>query len=123
MAFYSHLLNQYSAYSRSQGTLDPVHMLDTSKAQLACDKQCQEDRAFDECVRTCLAMESELSSTYAGFKQFVERLAEIDDMWRFWNAFVFRDCFAYIGLYVAIRGGLWNLRVASLRNVSLVHCI
>ena len=79
--------------------------------------------AFDECVRTCLAMESELSSTYAGFKQFVERLAEIDDMWRFWNAFVFRDCFAYIGLYVAIRGGLWNLRVASLRNVSLVHCI
>ena len=118
MAFYSHFLNQYSASCRSQGISNAVQMLDTIKSQLlACDKQCQEDRAFDEFARTCLAMESELSGTYAEFQQFVERLAKIDDVWRFWNAFVFRDCFAYIGLHIAIRGGLWNLRLASLKEI------
>ena len=38
--------------------------------------------------------------------------------WSFWFKFVFRDALAYVALYIAIRGGIWDLRTASLKLMA-----
>ena len=48
----------------------------------------------------------------------VEEMAVRDDTWRFWKQFVLVDCFSYIGLYLAIIGSNWNLRVSSLKQMA-----
>ena len=57
-------------------------------------------------------MESDYESMYKEFNTFIEGLCGLDDTWKFWHNFVFHDMLAYIGLYLAIRGGLWDLRMA-----------
>ena len=49
---------------------------------------------------------------------FVEQRAQSDDTWKFWKQFVFVDCYAYIGLYLSIRGSNWDLRVSSLKKMA-----
>ena len=62
-------------------------------------------------------MEYEHEAMYADFIAFVNDLASKDDTWKFWLGFVFHDCLAYAGLYLAIRGGAWSLRMASLKEM------
>ena len=51
------------------------------------------------------------------FKEFIKQQS-LQDTWKFWTQFVFNDCFSYVGLYLAIRGGNWNLRVSSLKQMA-----
>ena len=55
---------------------------------------------------------------YEKFRAFVQRLSEVDDIWAFWNQFVFQDCLAYVGLFLSIRCQNWKLRVASLKLMA-----
>ncbi len=42
----------------------------------------------------------------------------MDDTWRFWVQFVFKDAMAYISLFLAIRSGDWDLRLASIKQMA-----
>ena len=44
-------------------------------------------------------------------------LASKDDTCKFCINFLLHDCQAYVGLYIAIRGGMWTLRMASLKKM------
>ena len=50
------------------------------------------------------------------FVSFVKRCADGDDTWRF----VFCDALAYVGLFLAIRGGDWQLRMACMKLMAPV---
>ena len=61
---------------------------------------------------------------YEKFQAFIHRLSKIDDTWKFWEQFVFKDCLAYIGLFLSIRCCKWKLRVArSKANGPSIHSI
>ena len=51
----------------------------------------------------------------AAFKQFIQTMAASDDTWRFWIEFVFEDAMAYIMLFLAMRSGNWQLRMAAIK--------
>ena len=55
---------------------------------------------------------------FNNFKSFIQVLARTDDTWRFWVQFVFQDAMAYIGLFLAIRSGDWQLRMASMKSMA-----
>jgi len=48
------------------------------------------------------------------FKKFVEHMGEHDKTWKFWEQFVFIDCFNYFALYLTVRSSNWELRLANL---------
>lgn len=54
------------------------------------------------------------------FQQFQETISADNPTGKFWVQFVCRDALAYIGLYLAIRGGNWNLRMACLKLMAPV---
>ena len=54
------------------------------------------------------------------FKSFLQERARSDDTWRFWVQFIFQDAMAYIGLYLSIRSGDWELRMASMKQMAPV---
>ena len=51
------------------------------------------------------------SGFHAQFSSFIAKLAASDCTWKFWVQFVFKDALAYIGLYLAIHSGDWDLRI------------
>ena len=55
---------------------------------------------------------------FDNFKRFLDKMASVDDTWRFWIQFTFKDAFAYVGLFLAIRSGDWNLRLASIKLMA-----
>ena len=51
-------------------------------------------------------------------KCFMEKLSAADSTCRFWVKFVYRGALAYVGLYLAICGGNWDLSMASLKMMA-----
>ena len=45
-------------------------------------------------------------------------MAELDDIWKLWIDFVFVNCYSYVGLYLALRGSDWKLRLGSLKQMA-----
>ena len=64
------------------------------------------------------SLNSMLSPFFHDFKLFIQQQATSDDTWKFWIQFVFQDAMAYIGLYLAVRSGDWQLRVASMKMMA-----
>ena len=58
------------------------------------------------------------TSMHTNFLQFLEQQSECDETWKFWVRFVMQDCYAYICLYLAIRGSNWRLRMSSLKQMA-----
>ena len=58
------------------------------------------------------------AETHPNFMKYIQQMAQADDTWKFWVQFVFSDCYSYIGLYLAIRGSNWKLRLSSLKNMA-----
>lgn len=59
-----------------------------------------------------------LTEIYPKFTKFIQDMKQKDDTWKFWADFVFSNCYNYIGLYLAIRGSNWKLRVSSLKQMA-----
>ncbi len=55
---------------------------------------------------------------YESFVQYISAKGERDNMWKFWKEFVFRDAFAYVCLFLSIRGGIWSLCTASIKTMA-----
>ena len=51
---------------------------------------------------------------FAKFEKYLQR----DDTWKFWVQFVYVDAMAYAGLYLAMCGGEWHLRMSSLKTMA-----
>ena len=56
-----------------------------------------------------------MSTTMSKFKNYVARMALIDDTWKFWHQFVFKDCLYCLALFVAIR---YRNKVSSLKLIA-----
>ena len=120
-AFYRYFLKQYFFQHCSEKLAEPETILQSIRAGLlVSDQQCKEDKSYDDFVRLALSIESENSDLYRGFTNYVNKLAKSNDTLKFWLGFVFEDGLAYVGLYLAIRGGLWDLRLACLKGMCPV---
>ena len=60
------------------------------------------------------------SAYHDRFKSFLDTKASQDPNWKFWQQFIFEDGLAYIGLFLAIRSGNWELRLASIKLMAPV---
>ena len=58
------------------------------------------------------------SDYHTYFIDNIQDCASESKTWKFWAQFVFQDCFAYISLYLAMRSGTWNMRVASIKSMA-----
>ena len=65
-----------------------------------------------------LHIEPMLSNAANTFHSFTEKVSRLDDIWKFWCQFVFKDCLCYIALYMAIRCKNWKLRVSALKAMA-----
>ena len=52
------------------------------------------------------------------FEMFMEEQTLKYQTWHFWSQFIFEDCFAYISLYLSIRSGQWDLRMAAIKSMA-----
>ena len=52
------------------------------------------------------------------FDAFVQKMANLDDVWKLWSQFVFKDAMAYVSLFLAIRSGDWHLRIGSVKQMA-----
>lgn len=54
------------------------------------------------------------------FSSFFDNMAATDPTWRLWVQFVFEDAMAYVGLFLAIRSGDWELHLACIKSMAPV---
>ena len=52
------------------------------------------------------------------FDKFIQVKSLMDNTWKLWVNFTFRDCHAYMCLHSAIRTANWNLRLSSLKEMT-----
>ena len=74
--------------------------------------------AHEAIGRTMLQRCGNPSATYDQLQEFATAMAERDDTWRFWVDFYFQHMTSYIGLWVAVRTGNWDLRVAAIKAAA-----
>ena len=79
------------------------------------------DDDVDRFRQTCNNLfTGELSSSYVDFLSCMEALSQQQDTINFWFQFVFYDCFAYLGLYTALRYRNWDIRNGSIKLMVAV---
>ena len=62
-------------------------------------------------------MTDDIADKYVDVLQEIIQVAH-NPTWKFWNQFVFKDCFTYISMYIAITSGNWNLRMAAYKLMA-----
>ena len=81
--------------------------------------QVQSSNDFSRDLNKALTnLKSRMGTQFDDFRDFLTTLASRDSTWKFWVQFVFEDAMAYLGLYLAIRSGNWNLRMASMKLMA-----
>ena len=110
---YRHMFNLYVSHT----PLDEDLLAGVKARLISCNDRCTENCTLDDYVCATSNTERECSEVYSGFVSFWMDLPSKDDTCKFWINFLLHDCQAYLGLYVAIRGGLWTLRMASLKDM------
>ena len=114
-AFVRQFYEQYMMTISSGEDCDWGPTLELIKTKLLqSNEECMKHGTFDKYADLTISL---LGPCRGLYDEFVEGQAKLDDNWRFWCGFVFHDCLAYVGLYFAIRGGVWGLRMASLKEM------
>ena len=81
------------------------------------------DNHSPQSIHTMIAtLQMSLSSDYKHFIEYLQIKSEDNDNWKFWTQFVLRDGLAYVGMYLALRSGNWNLRVACMKMMVPIFC-
>lgn len=52
------------------------------------------------------------------FHEYAKKMSSQDNTWKFWVQFILEDCFACIGLYMAIRCKNWKLSTRSTKYIE-----
>ncbi|XP_071796281.1 uncharacterized protein [Asterias amurensis] len=78
-----------------------------------CESDCTSFVEADHNVTTSLIM-----PFMADFEIFYSEMCEKFETFRFWHRFLREDCFSYIQLFVSIRSGNWNGRMAALKSIG-----
>ena len=50
--------------------------------------------------------------------QFLKHISSRDGTWCLWSQFILKDGLAYVGFYLAIRSGDWDLRMTCLKKMA-----
>ena len=58
------------------------------------------------------------SFSFDKFWIFIEKMCHSDETRKFWVQFVFVDALAYVGLFLALRSGDWQLRMISIKLMA-----
>ena len=114
---YRYMFEVYRTQCSPDITASEAMFEDIRDRLLQCNEKCKEGCTYKDYVEASIATESECAAILTGFVSFMSDLSSNNDTWKFWHDFVFRNCLTYIGLYFAIRGGMWNLRMASLKEM------
>ena len=75
----------------------------------------------DSALRNLQHLLEELKEKYnlqEHFEKYIKELSNENETLGFWFEFVFKNCFAYIALYFAVRNGQWNLRMAAIKEMA-----
>ena len=83
-----------------------------------CDRQCSMSASYKPMKERIAMLEDKLGEVHKSFLCCVSAKGESNITWKFWKEFVFRDAFAYLCLFLSIRGGLWDLRTASIKTIA-----
>ena len=75
-------------------------------------------QSFNEKLSKITELLGSKSSTK--FVQFLEHMSSRDGTWCLWSQFILQDGLAYVGFYLAIRSGDWDLRMACLKKMAAV---
>ena len=51
------------------------------------------------------------------FNSYCKEMSQKCETFKFWNQFIREDCLCYVNLFIAMRTGNWNLRLASLKKM------
>ena len=108
-ALYRQMLKAYFNHNSDQNLLETVKCILSSGIH--------ENRLPGKVMERIEAL-LEDAETHPNFMKYIQQMAQADDTWKFWVQFVFSDCYSYIGLYWAIRGSNWKLRLSSLKNMA-----
>ena len=109
-SIFRHMLQDF--VSQHRDTLDSV----THTVQAL--NEYKHDQVAARCVIRSLQEEMAESGIQKSFRDYVEKMSAVDDTWSFWGKFLFEDCLAYIGLFMAIRSENWELRMASIKLMA-----
>ena len=52
------------------------------------------------------------------FENYMNIQMTQDETFKFWGQFVLQDCYAYVSLYLAMRSGNWQLRIAAIKSMA-----
>lgn len=72
-------------------------------------------------VSASLAISDKISNLYQEFTAFIEKASLQQDTIKFWQNFIFQDCFPYISLFIAIRHRNWDMRTGSLKELAAIY--
>lgn len=94
-------------------------LLSASCAKICeCSKMCERENSSVPLQTFLLEFQSKNPNILCLFREWVSRIADRDVNWKFWENFVFRDIFAYVTLFLSIRGGMWNLRLFAIKQIA-----
>jgi len=112
-ALYRHMLSCFLSEHGNAMSCEDV------KAYLEeCDRQCSSAASYQPLREHTTMIEDKLSEAYKDFLCYISTKSENNSTWKFWKEFVFRDGFSYLCLFFSIRGGMWNLRTASIKTMA-----
>lgn len=117
---HSFLIQAWQAlYQRMLHAYVDKHSL-TSLAESLVDILTNSDTVPEETLMQVNRLLSE-NDLYHDFQVYITTCGKEDNTWKYWSQFVFKDCMAYIGLYLAIR--LETTSSQSKEYGCIVYCI
>lgn len=114
--FYRHMLLTYISSLDHESLGD---LLSATSAQLCvCNDSCISQQSTSPLPDYIKQIHKDNPNLLKGFNEWLLTMAENDPNWKFWINFVYRDMFAYISLFLSVRGGIWKLRLYAIKQIA-----